>query len=156
MSEAVTVPGLMMMTLTVSEASLVRDRQTDRHIGRQTVQRLRVVYFKLFQSKTFENKNQKKTTNPHAFIPLQQTSYLQGEMTRNLFNEVGGKYTTWMLLPFHLVKHPRKNCTCPRYMNITVLCKTSQQPWLKTEILWLWSWLSKSKTEKYRIKYKHM
>ena len=94
MSEAVTVPGLMMMTLTVSEASLVRDRQTDRHIGRQTVQRLRVVYFKLFQSKTFENKNQKKTTNPHAFIPLQQTSYLQGEMTRNLFNEVGGKYTT--------------------------------------------------------------
>ena len=31
MSEAVTVPSLMRMTLTVSEESLERDRQTDRH-----------------------------------------------------------------------------------------------------------------------------
>ena len=35
MSEAVTVPSLAMMTSTVSEESLARDRQTDRQTGRQ-------------------------------------------------------------------------------------------------------------------------
>ena len=36
MSEAVTVPSLMMMTLIVFEESFARDTQTDRHIHRQT------------------------------------------------------------------------------------------------------------------------
>ena len=36
MSEAVTMPSLMMMTSIVSEKSLAMERQTDRHIDRQT------------------------------------------------------------------------------------------------------------------------
>ena len=56
MSEAVTVPRLMMMTSTVSEESFVRDRHTDRETDTYT-QRLRVIYVKV----CFANNN--KTTD---------------------------------------------------------------------------------------------
>ena len=61
MSEAVTVPSLMMMTSTDSEESLARDRHTDRQTDRQTdtcthTHRLGVVYVK------FTNCKQKKNT----------------------------------------------------------------------------------------------
>ena len=46
MSEAVTMPSLTMMTSTVSEESLARDRHTDRQTHTDFCQ----VYFKLFQS----------------------------------------------------------------------------------------------------------
>ena len=66
MSEAVTVPSLMLMTLIVSEESLARDRHIQTHTDRQTdrqtdtetdihtqvhTHRLKVVYLKLFPSR---------------------------------------------------------------------------------------------------------
>ena len=41
MSEAVAVPSLMMVTSTISEESLARDTQTDRHSGQAVRQTLR-------------------------------------------------------------------------------------------------------------------
>ena len=51
MTEAVTVPSLMMMTSTVSEESLVRDTHTYTHTYTHTGTDFCVVYLKLFQSR---------------------------------------------------------------------------------------------------------
>ena len=62
MSEAVTVPGLMLITSSVSKESLARDRQTDTHTHGQT-DRHSLVYINLFKVlRDYENKNETKKT----------------------------------------------------------------------------------------------
>ena len=46
---------------------------------------------------TPHQKTNKTTTNQKTQTPHYQQKHNQSEMTRNLFNEVGGKYTTWMV-----------------------------------------------------------
>ena len=59
MSEAVTVPSLMMITLKVSEESLAKDRHTDRQAHPH---KRGLVYFTFFKMDyDFENKMKKKT-----------------------------------------------------------------------------------------------
>ena len=63
MSEAVTVPTLMKMTLIVSEESLVTNRQTDKHTHTHTHTRsIGVVYLKLFRGKTTNKIGRKRDT----------------------------------------------------------------------------------------------
>ena len=54
MSEAVTIPSLMMVALMVSEESLARDRQTDRHTQTHTRGLVKIKMFKI--AYYFENK----------------------------------------------------------------------------------------------------
>ena len=65
MSEAVTVPNLMMMNLTVSEESLARDRQTDTHTDRQTWSQSSSLKFALQTKK----KKVMHVLNPDLFTP---------------------------------------------------------------------------------------
>ena len=60
MSEAVTMPSLIMMASIVSEESLVRDTQTDRQTDR-----LRVLYLELFreQARVKHEKELRKSTH---------------------------------------------------------------------------------------------
>ena len=60
MSEAVAVPNLMMITLIVSEESLLRDRHTD------TETWLGVLYYTYTVIVYFANKNRKKITLPEV------------------------------------------------------------------------------------------
>ena len=56
MSEAVTTPSLMMMTLTVSEESLVRDRHTHKRLGSSFFKFANVTYD--FANKKIEQEEQ--------------------------------------------------------------------------------------------------
>ena len=64
MSEAVAVPSLMIMALTVSEESLARDMtyiQTHRHKHTDTNTQTRVVYVNIFKvAYDFENKKNRR------------------------------------------------------------------------------------------------
>ena len=71
MSEAVTMPSLMMMT--VSEESLARDTHTHTH-----THRLEVLYLKLFQSKTLKTKRA---------TPKQRTTTEQPKKYMNIKNK---------------------------------------------------------------------
>ena len=60
-SEAVTMPSLMMMTSILSEESVARNRHT--HTHRDTY-RLGVLYLKLFQRKTLKTKTNSQNPSP--------------------------------------------------------------------------------------------
>ena len=76
MSQAVTVPSLMIMTSTVSEESRVRDRQTHRQTHRHSL--VYVNFFKSLRTLTKKEHTTKSIITQHVRLGVK---YMRGDVT---------------------------------------------------------------------------